>query len=205
MGRLGHDQDAKRSSRRSASRRWAAILAVAAGLLVPAVASAHPLGNFTINHYAGLVVGRDAIRLEVVIDMAEIPAFQERQAMDEDLDGTVSDAEGSAWAGPACATLAQSLRLTRATTPLALVPTANAVSFPPGAGGLSTLRLDCDFTAPLTPGLDGAAVITFEDRSYTERIGWREIVATADGTVLDTHGLPATSPSAKLTSYPADL
>jgi nickel/cobalt transporter (NicO) family protein len=205
MGRLGQNAAAKRSSRHSTARRWAAILGVAAVLLVPAVASAHPLGNFTINHYAGLVVGRDAVQLEVVIDMAEIPAFQERQAMDADLDGTVSDAEGSAWAGPACAKLAESLRLTRAGTALGLGSTARAVSFPPGAGGLSTLRLECGFSARLTPTMDGRTAITFEDRSYGERIGWREIVATGDGTVVDTHGLPATSPSAKLTSYPADL
>jgi nickel/cobalt transporter (NicO) family protein len=205
MGRLGQNAAAKRSSRHSTARRWAAILGVAAVLLVPAVASAHPLGNFTINHYAGLVVGRDAVQLEVVIDMAEIPAFQERQAMDADLDGTVSDAEGSAWAGPACAKLAESLRLTRAGTALGLGSTARAVSFPPGAGGLSTLRLECGFIARLTPTMDGRTAITFEDRSYGERIGWREIVATGDGTVVDTNGLPATSPSAKLTSYPADL
>ena len=38
--------------------------------------SAHPLGNFTINHYAGIRVEPDRILLDVVIDEAEIPAFQ---------------------------------------------------------------------------------------------------------------------------------
>jgi len=41
------------------------------------VAFAHPLGNFTINHYAGLQIKPDSIAVDLVIDMAEIPAFQE--------------------------------------------------------------------------------------------------------------------------------
>ena len=49
---------------------------------VPAAVLAHPLGNFTINHYAGIAIAPDEIRLDVVIDMAEIPAFQERQKID---------------------------------------------------------------------------------------------------------------------------
>ena len=45
----------------------------------PGMVAAHPLGNFTINHYAGLRVDARRILLDVVIDEAEIPAFQERQ------------------------------------------------------------------------------------------------------------------------------
>ena len=42
-------------------KRVAAIVAAVLGLLaVSSVASAHPLGNFTINHYAGVeVAGSD--------------------------------------------------------------------------------------------------------------------------------------------------
>ena len=172
---------------------------------LPAIASAHPLGNFTINHYAGLTVGRDAVALDVVIDMAEIPAFQERQSMDTDEDGTVSDAEGDAWAATACAGLTKDLHLGLGGAALAPTPDAHGVSFPPGAGGLSTLRLECGYRAPFATALAGSSALTFSDGSWSERIGWREIVATADGTILDTHGLPATSPSAKLTAYPADM
>jgi nickel/cobalt transporter (NicO) family protein len=82
---------------------------------------------------------------------------------------------------------------------------ASSVGFPSGAGGLSTLRLECAFSAALEPTIGASASITFADTSYTERLGWREIVATGNGTVLDSHGLPTTSPSHKLTLYPADL
>jgi nickel/cobalt transporter (NicO) family protein len=191
--------------RRSFVRLSIAFLTVAAGLLLPASAAAHPLGNFTINHYAGLTIAPDRVDIDVVIDMAEIPAFQERQTMDTDGDGSVADDEGAAWAVGACASLVPKLDLRRDGTSLAVVAGASSVAFPPGAGGLSTLRLECGFIATVLPGISSPATITFADTSYTERLGWREIVATGNGTILDTHGLPTTSPSQKLTVYPADL
>ena len=51
------------------------------------VASAHPLGNFTINHFARLEVGTERISIHYVVDMAEIPTFQTLQAADTDADG----------------------------------------------------------------------------------------------------------------------
>ena len=73
-----HDTPGARLMR--AARR-ALVLAILAGFLLPAIVLAHPLGNFTINHYAGLRVEPDARHSSiVVIDQAEIPAFQARQA-----------------------------------------------------------------------------------------------------------------------------
>ena len=77
----------------------------------PAVAAAHPLGNFTINHYAGIRVEPDRILLDVVIDQAEIPTFQARLDFDTDGDGEVSDAEADAGRVAACDALAPSLAL----------------------------------------------------------------------------------------------
>ena len=192
--------------RRPALRILAALtLALSAGWLVPSTVAAHPLGNFTINHYAGLTIALDRVDLDIVIDMAEIPAFQERQNMDTDSDGSVSDDEAATWVAGACATLVPKLDLRRDGTSVALATGTSSVGFPAGAGGLSTLRMECGFSATLTPVIGAPATITFADTSYTERLGWREIVATADGTILDTHGLPATSPSQKLTVYPANL
>ncbi len=191
--------------RRSFVRLSIAFLTVAAWLLLPASAAAHPLGNFTINHYAGLTIAPNRVDIDVVIDMAEIPAFQERQTMDTDGDGSVADDEGATWAVGACGSLVPKLDLRRDGTSLVVVAGASSVAFPPGAGGLSTLRLECGFSASVLPGISSPATITFADTSYTERLGWREIVATGSGTILDTHGLPTTSPSQKLTVYPADL
>ena len=49
----------------------AASAAAAATVLVPThPASAHPLGNLTVNTYAGIVVAADAVRVDYVVDLA---------------------------------------------------------------------------------------------------------------------------------------
>src|SRR5262245_66421165 len=55
----------------------ATLLAWASGGPAPAVA--HPLGNFSISHYTAIRVTGDAIELRYVVDLAEIPTFQEIQ------------------------------------------------------------------------------------------------------------------------------
>jgi len=181
------------------------LLSVIAAAL-PAAVVAHPLGNFTINHYAGIAVARDEVRLDVVIDMAEIPTFQERLTIDADGDGEVSDEEAAAAAPVACATEGKALQLAvdGRHLPVASVGRA-AISFPPGLGGLSTMRIECDYAAVLGTELGGPTTITFSDTSYPERVGWREIVAKGDGVAIQANGLPSTSPTNRLTAYPANL
>ena len=41
-----------------------------------AVASAHPLGNFTVNRFARVEVAGDRLYVRYVVDMAEIPTLQ---------------------------------------------------------------------------------------------------------------------------------
>jgi hypothetical protein len=55
--------------------RRALVLAgvVAAVLSAPATAIAHPLGNFTVNRYAGIELTPDEVRIDYVLDLAEIP------------------------------------------------------------------------------------------------------------------------------------
>ncbi len=57
-------------------KRLAILAVVAAALLAPAAASAHPLGNFTINRFSRLEVSGHRIYVRYVLDMAEIPTFQ---------------------------------------------------------------------------------------------------------------------------------
>src|SRR5512141_2501474 len=84
------DGDASAVTAWNRHRRLAAIgTAVIAVLFLPALAAAHPLGNFTINHYAGIRIEADRIQLDVVIDQAEIPAFQARLGFDTDGDGAL--------------------------------------------------------------------------------------------------------------------
>src|SRR5690349_10550484 len=59
-------------------RRVAVLIAVVAFGLLAAGASAHPLGNFSINHLDRLSVSADRVAVTYILDQAEIPTFQER-------------------------------------------------------------------------------------------------------------------------------
>ena len=54
----------------------AALVVVGVILVQPREASAHPLGNFTVNHYAGIELAGDRVFVRYVLDLAEIPTFQ---------------------------------------------------------------------------------------------------------------------------------
>jgi nickel/cobalt exporter len=203
MGRHGHP--ARFRPRRSAAALIGATLAL---LVAPAIASAHPLGNYTINHYAEVRVEPDRVLLDVVIDQAEIPTFQARQDFDLDADGEVSDDEIEAGRIEACRTIASAIEVTARGAPLDLVALEAGLAFPPGVGGLSTMRESCAFEAALPASIATAPTeITYADRSFPERIGWREIVARGSEVTLATtgDGLRDTSVSQRLTLYPADL
>jgi nickel/cobalt transporter (NicO) family protein len=190
----------------SGRRRLALVGLLVAGIVVlpAAAAAAHPLGNFTINRYSGLRLEPGRVTVDHVVDMAEIPAFQTRQEIDADRDGTVTDAEAASWRQAACPRLAAGLRLRLDGRQLVLGATAGRVSFPPGAGGLPTLRLECRLVAS-TGRLEGAHALSYQDANDAERIGWREITATGDGVTLVGDHPPAASVSARLTSYPKSL
>ena len=90
------------------SRRLGALLTLCLGALSlgPAgTAAAHPLGNFTVNHYDGLRLYADRVELFAVVDYAEIPTLQQWPVVDRDADGTVSPAEMAQRAADECATL----------------------------------------------------------------------------------------------------
>ncbi len=178
-----------------------AVLAAAAG----SVASAHPLGNFTINHYAGVTVRSDSVIVDYVIDMAEIPAFQENSAIDRDGDGILSQAELAAYAAARCEALRSGLSLHLDARPVTLSITGATAALPVGQAGLRTLRLECGYSGVLGAVADGRSrVLEVADANYAERIGWREITARGEGVELDTT-LPTRSTSARLTAYPQDL
>src|SRR5262245_52764454 len=77
------------------SLRWPLLAVIIIGLFVEV--SAHPLGNFTINHFARIESGRAFARIRYVVDFAEVPAFQESQKADLDSDGNLTEAELNAY------------------------------------------------------------------------------------------------------------
>ena len=179
-------------------------ISVAALALVVPVASAHPLGNFTINHYNGLRIGVGAVLIDHVTDFAEIPTFTERRSMDTDADGAVSDSEASAYAAARCTSLASDLDLSVSGSRVALDVAQRGISFPMGQGN-PTMRLVCVYSGALASPLAAGAAVSFADHSYAERQGWREIVVNGDGATIAGSDLPSTSTSDRLTHYPTDL
>lgn len=150
-----------------------ALLAVIAALLLPDVALAHPLGNFTINRYSRIEpLPGSIVRVQYVVDMAEIPTFQERQAAG--LDGAGLD-QKERYLEAKVAELRSRLALTADGAPVALRTVARTLTFPPGQGGLPTLRLAATFEGDL--GVAGRAVrLTYRDDNDVDRLGWKEIV-----------------------------
>ncbi|MBL8220296.1 MAG: hypothetical protein JNL62_13775, partial [Bryobacterales bacterium] len=45
-------------------------------LTVISFAAAHPMGNFSISHYARITPGEDGVALTSALDLAEIPSFE---------------------------------------------------------------------------------------------------------------------------------
>jgi nickel/cobalt exporter len=155
-------------------------------LIAPGAASAHPLGNFTVNHFAAVDLAGNAVFVRYALDLAEIPTFQ----------------EGAAVRRPGyAATLARKLELTIEGTRVPLVVVSHRTSERPGAGGLETMRFDAVFRAAAT-----GTRLKFTDGAYASRIGWREIVVTArDGASVLTSSAPPTSRSNELRAYPKSL
>ena len=155
-------------------------------LAAPTLATAHPLGNFTINRYAGIEVAGSDIYVRYALDVAEIPTYQ----------------LGSELRSPDFpASLARDLVLTLDGRRLPLRVVDQRAVTRPGAGGLKTIRLDVVYGARG----DGAE-LAFRDTSFPGRIGWREVTVSArDGGRVTTSTVAAASASDALRKYPSDL
>ncbi|OKJ95235.1 nickel transporter [Streptomyces sp. CB03234] len=177
----------------------------AALALLPAhAAQAHPLGNFTVSQYDGLVVAPGELSVEHVEDLAEIPASQARGRIDADGDGRLAPAELSAWARTRCDTAAKGARLVvEDRTARSLAAGSAKAEERPGQAGLRTLRVTCALTAPLPA--DERTRLMYAPAPVAAGAGWREITARGDRMTLAGSDVPAGSVSGRLTAYPDDL
>jgi ABC-type nickel/cobalt efflux system permease component RcnA len=178
--------------------------AVALGVLLPAhPASAHPLGNFTINQYVGVTVAPDHVDAKAIVDTAEIPTLQERPDVDANGDGVTTGPERAAYATRTCAEYAAAVVATADGHRLMWTIQTADLTYHAGAGGLDTSRLACSLHAAAT--LTGTGELTIANGYLADRIGWREITATGAGLRLVDPSVPAQSISRELTAYPPDL
>ncbi|MDH6216794.1 nickel transporter [Streptomyces pseudovenezuelae] len=164
-------------------------------LLPSGAASAHPLGNFTVNRYDGLVAAPGQLRVDHVEDLAEIPATQakpdiERLGMTD-------------WARERCEKAADGSKVTVDGRATDLTVGTSHARVRPGQAGLNTLRVECRLTAPLPKG--DTVTLGFHSAGATSGPGWREITARGDRMTLSATDVPKTSVSHELTSYPKEL
>jgi ABC-type nickel/cobalt efflux system permease component RcnA len=173
-------------------KRLALLLGVLAALAAPAAASAHPLGNFTVNRFSGIELSGNRVYVKYVLDMAEIPAFQERQKITDE----------RAYESGLARRIGRGLDLRVDGRTVVLRPLDQALAFPPGAAGLRTLRFEAVYSSPAVT----AGRLDFRDTNFTGRIGWKEVVlAAGDGAGAASSSVPSSSVSHELAAYPKDL
>ncbi len=179
-------------------------LTVAITAVLGGVASAHPLGNFTVNTYSGLQVGERQLRVDYVVDMAEIPTFQARAAVDANGDGQLTSTEFEAYAASTCKSSTGGLTASVNGATVALAVDRSQAEQRPGQAGLPTTRISCALSGAVE-GLRAGSVVTYANRNFEGRIGWREVTAVGDGTTITSADVPARTTSARLTAYPKNL
>jgi nickel/cobalt transporter (NicO) family protein len=168
----------------------AGLVALALALIAPSPATAHPLGNFSINRLDLVSISRDRVDIRYLLDQAEIPTFQQR--------GT-----------PAARVLARTRRaVTRGLTleadgrRVALRPIgAGAISHPAGQGGLPTTRIELRLSA----AAPGPRRVVLRDATFAARVGWKAVVVVPGRGTAVRSSVPAHDPTGRLRRYPRAL
>ncbi len=167
-----------------------ALGAIGLALVLPAAASAHPLGNFSVNHLARVSVSSDRVDVRYILDEAEIPTFQQRGVPD----ATVLARKR--------AEVDKRLVLTVDGRRVALRPAGRAtITHPQGQGGLRTTRVEL----PLSARVDDPRRVEVRDGTFAGRVGWKAIVAAPGSGTEVRSSVPASDPTNGLRTYPEDL
>ena len=168
-------------------------------LFASALAAGHPMGNFSINHYARLRLAGSGSELTYVLDFAELPTFQ----LMSDWGLTVASpaAEVKLRAERQARLWLRNLVITANGKPVDPLPESASAAVLAGAGGMPVLRVTMTARLAAAPGK-----WTYEDKNYPERTGWKEIVIDRDpGTSVRRTTQGVADRSHALTTYPTDL
>jgi nickel/cobalt exporter len=166
-------------------------------------ASAHPLGNATVNHYDGLQLFPDRIIDSAVEDVAEIPTFQRKRDIDRNGDGLLSQDERATYAATRCPALSRGVSIRVGGKPVTLRVTRSSYVERPGAIGLPAARLECGLEGAID--ISGSTALAFTDQWDGQGIGWHEVTAIGTGVSVQNSPFPAVSISQELRRYPNDL
>ena len=165
---------------------------------------AHPMGNFSVNHYSRISLDREGIRISYIIDLAEIPTYQELQQ--GNVTANVADSAVTRFVALRGEELGRGLSLVVDGKRLPLRLLSSQVIFPPGAGGLPTMKMGFVYQAPYPAAADrSSAGLEYADNNFPGHAGWKEIVAVGPAASMVSSSVPRTDRSAELSNYPTDL
>jgi nickel/cobalt exporter len=185
--------------------RWSLTLLFLLGLC--RLASAHPMGNFSVNHYSRIDLQSDRVIVRYFIDLAEIPTYQELQQ--GSIAATAMDPSSPAvihYVAARGLELGHGLILEIDGKQMLLRQVSSGVIFPPGAGGLPTMKMGFVYEAAYPPTVDRRNVnLRYADNNYPGHTGWKEIIALAPAGSMLQSSVPATDRSGELSNYPTDL
>ncbi len=170
-------------------------------ILTSATAFAHPMGNFSVNHYSKITIGQGAIEISYLMDMAEIPTFQELRQFD--LSGKADDPNAIRYLDRQQQILRKGLSLESDGQGVRLETMSRRLTFADGAGGLPTMKISFVFRGKLDPAA-GAHKLSYFDSNFPGHAGWKEIVVLAEGVTILDSSAPSTDRSHELTSYSSD-
>ena len=166
-------------------------------VLSAAFAAAHPLGNFSANHYMKFEIGSDGIDMVYVLDLAEIPTFELMR--DWGIAPGSSGAEMEQHAVVQARNWMEGLSFRVEGTQVRPVFKGASVVVADGAGNLPILRITTKMFLRSQPGR-----LQYQDDNYEGRAGWKEIVIQAPRGRLTSASQSDQDRSQALSAYPPD-
>jgi ABC-type nickel/cobalt efflux system permease component RcnA len=171
---------------------------IALFFITAALTFAHPMGNFSVSHYAKLQPSANGVQLEYVLDLAEIPTFE--LLRDWKIDRTAPQAELDRHAAAQAHLWLKNLAISVDGARVAPKFESSKIVIADGAGNLPILRIT---TLAHIDARGGK--LTYDDGNYAERAGWKEIVIDrGSGVTLRQASQSNRDVSHGLTQYPAD-
>ena len=196
----GKDKDKDKDQ--SNQRRVRAVLLPFVLILGSVTSFAHPMGNFSVNHYSKVNIKQGSIEILYLIDMAEIPTFQEIRQFN--ITPKTDDPSASRYLDRQEQLLKPGLSLENDGRAVRLDTISRQVTFADGAGSLPTMKIGFVFRGKVDSPA-GAHKLSYFDNNFPGRAGWKEIVVLADGVAILDSSAPGADRSQELTNYSSDL
>jgi ABC-type nickel/cobalt efflux system permease component RcnA len=165
-------------------------------------ALAHPMGNFSVNHYAKITIAHRSVEILYLVDIAEIPTYQEMRQFG--MTTQPNDSADLRYVDGEETRLKEGLTLEVDGQAVGLDTVSRQMAFADGAGGLPTMKLSFVFRGQLDSSR-GTHKLSYADNNFPGQAGWKEIVIVGDGSTVLTSSAPDVDRSRELTNYSTDL